>query len=104
MQALSFFFFPAFDAKLLPLLYFMIHFLFFDNNLYSAAWPREGQRSLYHDPDRMICVHQHPHHIVASLDKRLYNDYLRFVASNQQQIQWTRIRRNFQEHWIIRSS
>ena len=29
----------------------------------------------------------------------LYDDYLRLVASNKQQIQWTRIQ-NLQEHWI----
>ena len=44
----------------------------------------------------------HPGHIVASLHKTLYNDYLCLVASNKQQIQWTRIRRNPQktlDHW-----
>ena len=46
----------------------------------------------------------HPGHIVASLDKTLYDDYLCLVASNKQQIQWTRIRRNPQEHWIIGNS
>ena len=34
----------------------------------------------------------HPGHVVASLDKTLYDDYLCLVASNKQQIQWTRIR------------
>ena len=45
-----------------------------------------------------------PSHVVASLDKTLYDDYLCLVASNKQQIQWTRIRRNPQEHWIIGNS
>jgi len=27
-------------------------------------------------------------HIIASLDKTLYDDYLCFVASNKKQIQW----------------
>ena len=35
----------------------------------------------------------HPGHVVASLDKTLYDDYLCLVASNKQQIQWTRIRK-----------
>ena len=40
------------------------------------------------------------------ISKTLYDDcrYLCLVASNKQQIQWTRIRRNSQEHWISRSS
>ena len=46
----------------------------------------------------------HPGHVVASLDKTLYDDYLCLVASNKQQIQWTRIQRNPLEHWIIGSS
>ena len=32
-----------------------------------------------------------PDHVVASLEKMLYDDYLCLVASNKQQIQWTRI-------------
>ena len=43
----------------------------------------------------------HPGHVVACLDKTLYDDYLCSVASNKQQIQWTRIEKNPQEHWII---
>ena len=39
----------------------------------------------------------HPGHVVASLDKMLNDDYLSLVASNEQQILWTRIRRNPQE-------
>ena len=46
----------------------------------------------------------HPSHVVASLDKTLYDDYLCLVASNQQQIQWTEIWRNSQEHWITGNS
>ena len=46
----------------------------------------------------------HPGHVVASLDKTLNDNYLSLVASNKQQIQWTRIRRNPQEHWIIGNS
>ena len=42
----------------------------------------------------------HPGHVVASLDKTLYNDCLCLVARNKQQIQWARMRRNPQEHWI----
>ena len=33
----------------------------------------------------------HPGHVVAYLDKMLYDDYLCLVASNKQQIHWTRI-------------
>ena len=46
----------------------------------------------------------HPGHVVASLDKTLYDDYLCLVASNKQLIQWTTIRRNPQEHWIAGNS
>ena len=46
----------------------------------------------------------HPGHVVASLDKTLYDDCLCFVASSKQQIQRTRIRKNPQEHWIIGNS
>ena len=46
----------------------------------------------------------HSGHVVASLDKTLYDDYLCLVASNKQQIQWTRTRRNPKEHWIIGNS
>ena len=46
----------------------------------------------------------HPSHVIAFLDKTLYDDYLCLMASNKQQIQWTRIRRNPQEHWIIGNS
>ena len=42
----------------------------------------------------------HPGHVVSSLDKTLYDDYLCLVASNKKQIQWTRIRTNPQKHWI----
>ena len=34
----------------------------------------------------------HPGHVVAFLDKTLYDDYLCLVASNKQQIHWTTIR------------
>ena len=33
--------------------------------------------------------------------RHFYDDYLCLVASNKQQIQRTRIRKNQQEHWII---
>ena len=46
----------------------------------------------------------HPGHVVASLDKTFYDDYLCLVASNEQQTQWTRIRRYPQEHWITGNS
>ena len=46
----------------------------------------------------------HPGHVVASLDKMLYDDYLCLVASNKRQIYWARIRRNPQEHWITGNS
>ena len=39
-----------------------------------------------------------PGHVVASFNKTLYDDYLCLVASNKQQIQSTKIRRNVQEH------
>ena len=45
----------------------------------------------------------HSGHVVASLGKLLYDDYLCLVASNKQQIQWTRIQRNPQEHWIVKN-
>ena len=40
----------------------------------------------------------HPGHVVASLDKTLYDDYLCLAASNKLQIHWTRIRKNPQNH------
>ena len=46
----------------------------------------------------------HSDHVVASLDKTFYEDHLCLVASNKQQIQWTRTQRNLQEHWIIGTS
>ena len=46
----------------------------------------------------------HPGHVVASLDKTLYNNYFFMMASNKQQIQWARISTNLQEHWINRNS
>ena len=52
----------------------------------------------------MIWVQPAPGHVVASLDKTLYDDYLYLVASNKQEIQWTRIRRLVLEHWITRNS
>ena len=39
----------------------------------------------------------HPGHVAASLDKKLYDNYLCLVASKKQQIQWTKIQRNPQE-------
>ena len=42
----------------------------------------------------------HPDQVVASLDDTLYDNYLCLVASNKQQIQWRRIRKNPQQHWI----
>ena len=38
------------------------------------------------DPYRMICVQPARGHVVASLDKALYDDHLCLVASNKQQI------------------
>ena len=35
-----------------------------------------------------------PDHVVASLDKTLYDDHLRLVVLNTQQILWTRILKN----------
>ena len=46
----------------------------------------------------------HPGHVVASLDKTLYDNFLCLVALNKQQIQWIRIRKNPQELWIIGNS
>ena len=45
----------------------------------------------------------HPGHVVASLDKAFYDNYLCIVASNKQQIQWAIIRKNSQEHWKLLS-
>jgi len=39
----------------------------------------------------------HSGHVFSSLHKTLYDDYLCLVASNKQQIQWTKIRRNPEE-------
>ena len=44
----------------------------------------------------------HTGHVVASLDKTLYDDYISLVALNKQQIQFARIRRKPQKHWIPR--
>ena len=43
----------------------------------------------------------HPGHVFVFLDKPLYDDYLYLMDLNKKQIQWTRIRRNPLEHWII---
>ena len=45
----------------------------------------------------------HPGHVVASLDKAFYDDYLCMVASNKQQIRWAIIRKNSQKHWKLQS-
>ena len=45
-----------------------------------------------------------PGHVFASLIKTLYNDYLCLVVSNKYQIEWTKVRKNPQEHWIIGNS
>ena len=45
----------------------------------------------------------HPGHVVASLDKAVYDDYLCMVASNKEQIQWAIIQKNSQEHWKLLS-
>ena len=42
-------------------------------------------------------------HVIASLDKTLYNDCLCLVALNKQQIQRTRLRRNLLERWMMRN-
>ena len=46
----------------------------------------------------------HSGHVVASLNKTLYDNYLCLEASNKQQVQWTRILRNLQEHCITGNS
>jgi len=58
----------------------------------SAAWPRELKRRF------MMTVQSQSFdlgstptlvtHVVASLDKALYDDYLCLVALNKQQIKW----------------
>ena len=58
----------------------------------------------YDDPDQMIWVQPAPRSRHCIFGKTLYDDYLCLMASNKQQIQWTRIRRNPQEHWIIENS
>ena len=40
--------------------------------------------SFYDDPDRMIWVNPHPPHVVAFLDKTLFDDDLCLVDSNKQ--------------------
>ena len=45
----------------------------------------------------------HPGHVVASVDKAFYDDYVCTVASNKQQIQWAIIRKNSPEHWKLLS-
>ena len=61
---------------------------------------REGNNVFfYDDPDCMVWVQSALwSRCFASLDKMLYDDYLCLVASNKQQIQWKRIRKNSQEH------
>ena len=39
----------------------------------------------------------HPVHVVTSLDKTHFNDYLCLVGPNERQINWTKIRRNSQK-------
>ena len=43
----------------------------------------------------------HPGHVVASLEKAFYDNYLCMVASSKQQIQWAIIRKI---HWNIGNS
>ena len=45
----------------------------------------------------------HPDRVVLFMDMTLYNVYLCLVASNKQQIHWTKIQRNSQEHWKLLS-
>ena len=48
-----------------------------------------GQRSkdaFYDDPDRITGFNPHSGHVVASIDKALYDDFLRSVVSNKQHI------------------
>ena len=45
----------------------------------------------------------HPGHVIASLDKAFYDDYLCMVASNKQQIRWAIIRKKSQKHWKLQS-
>ena len=54
--------------------------------------------------DCMIGFNPHPRQVVVLLDMALYDDYLCLVASNKQQIQWAKIRRNPQERRIIGNS
>ena len=54
---------------------------------------------VFYDDDRLSFM------MIMSLDDDyVYDDYRCLVASNKQQIQWTKIRRNPQEHWIIGNS
>ena len=69
----------------------------------NQVWPREQKRRFYDDHDRKIWD-PHAGHVVGPLAKTLYDDYLCLVASNQQQIQWTRMQRNALEHWIVGNS
>ena len=46
----------------------------------------------------------HSGHVVASMDKTLYDDYLYLEASNKQQIQRTRLRKNLPDYWITGNS
>ena len=47
---------------------------------------------------------QHPGQVVAPLDKTFNDDYFCLMALNKQQIQWERIQRNPQNHWITGNS
>ena len=42
----------------------------------------------FYDQDRMILVQPHPGHVVATLDKMLYDYYHSLVASNSRKFTW----------------
>ena len=64
------------------------------------------RRCFYGNLDRisLVLVQPHPGHVVASLDKTLYGDYLLRGGLEQATNSVTRIRRNLQKHWIIGNS
>ena len=73
-------------------------------NSKSTAWPKGKGVIITTTLIAWSGFNPYPRHVVASLDKALYHDYLSWVALNKQQVQWMTIRRNLEEHCIIGNS
>jgi len=77
---------------------FAINLLRVQSTVYdsSAAWPRGIKRRFYGDYGIRSCdlssTLTFGAHVIASLDKALYDDYLCLVASKKYKIQWYEVK------------